>query len=534
MLSILSLLIGCSEQPASPDASAAPTAPAEVAAPAADAAAATEGTDGCGAAAAQKIEVLDVETQTAVPVSTALYESDGIYYWRASRAVAEDCAVSIVDGRLYRVRVPRSKTDIETKLVDLQVYAPASPDRYGAWMSPIGTRGIYRPYYGDMAGNWSYSMVLEVLNKGSNILVGLRAESKVEFLRGDDIVYSCSLTSNSNSWGFMSADPMAKTGWATESRYYENYWRPEEVMRVYMAGRCIGMDLPDADITAIKVSAKVSAQEAFGGRTQTGVLKKIDLVPSIISAQTFVTPDGQMGTVHGDRIVFMDGDKLTLTSTSKFGSIEAQKREEVPASFAPATTALDELKVGFASVAVTGWRDGGLPKGKKLVTVKGSQELNASGIEARLSAAVDSARAAVTTREGELSAAQTAAASAADPKAAKAALRAAEKALASAQKTLAAVERDKAKGLVSERQRLSRALSCDKVVLVTSTGVRTPSNAKMVVGACAGLAASDSAAVEWMWQLDRYEVPLAVYASVGGRPLYASVATQDTIKNDPR
>ena len=73
---------------------------------------------------------------------------------------------------------------------------------------------------------------------------------------------------------------------------------------------------------------------------------------------------------------------------------------------------------------------------------------------------------------------------------------------------------------------MARLLSCDRLSLVTNTRSRTARNSRDARDACATLRDTGSASVVWEFEIDRYEIPVALSFRLGRDDQFVPIASQ--------
>ena len=159
-------------------------------------------------------------------------------------------------------------------------------------------------------------------------------------------------------------------------------------------------------------------------------------------------------------------------------------------------------------------------------------EPTGTDIEARLQADVSSAQAALLSATSALEAARGTLATAQSGgdegaiSAAEDAVEGAERTVSSAERGVSDAQRAFERGLSSERSDMARLLSCDRLKLTTNRRDVTARNSRDARDACAALRDNGSATVVWEFQIDRYEVPVALTFSLGRDAQFVPIASQ--------
>src|SRR5690606_30936167 len=106
------------------------------------------------------------------------------------------------------------------------------------------------------------------------------------------------------------------------------------------------------------------------------------------------------------------------------------------------------------------------------------------------------------------------------------ALEDAERAVSSAERGVSDAQRAFERGLSSERSDMARLLSCDRLQLATNRRNVTARNSRAARDACATLRDTGAATVVWEFQIDRYEVPVALAFALGRDNQFVPIASQ--------
>ena len=89
-------------------------------------------------------------------------------------------------------------------------------------------------------------------------------------------------------------------------------------------------------------------------------------------------------------------------------------------------------------------------------------------------------------------------------------------------------------GSKTEREKIAKAFPCGDVKIATNRGTKSPSNGKAVGEACKTLLSANEVEVSMTCTLDRYELPVALVYTLGGKFTWSPVASAPLLKIEPR
>jgi hypothetical protein len=245
-----------------------------------------------------------------------------------------------------------------------------------------------------------------------------------------------------------------------------------------------------------------------------------EVPPQAMTLQMVKLDNGELVHASGNVLVYVKEGKVTYQDMArqKLSLLEVS-REDVPASTPAVTFTQNELSGTVKSIAITDHIDEmALSKGQRRLTVTWGMTLQGDNIDARLRVPYDIAK-------GDYE------------KAAKEAESGDPAAKAEAAKTKSAMDAAETKyktGSKTEREKIVKAFPCGDVKIATNRTTKSPSNGKAVVESCKTLLTANDVEVTMTFTLDRYELPVALVYSLGGKFTWSPVASLPLLKMDPR
>lgn len=245
-----------------------------------------------------------------------------------------------------------------------------------------------------------------------------------------------------------------------------------------------------------------------------------DLPPQAMTLQMVKLDNGELVHASGNLLVYPKEGKVVYQDMAKQKlSLLEVTREDVPASMPEVTFTQNELSGTVKGITIQDHVDDmALNKGQRKLTVTWGMTLQGDNIDARLRVPFDIAK-------GEYE------------KAAREAESGDAAAKAEAAKTKAAMDAAETKyktGSKTEREKIAKAFPCGDVKIATNRGTKGPSNGKDVGEACKTLLSANEVEVTMTFTLDRYELPVALVYTVGGKFTWSPVASAPLLKLDPR
>jgi hypothetical protein len=205
-----------------------------------------------------------------------------------------------------------------------------------------------------------------------------------------------------------------------------------------------------------------------------------------VALQGIKLPSGEAGFVSGNIVIHAKEGAPVVDDLAKLGfSLDSFPRADLPEQSPKVEVSAEELTASVKSIGLVHHADdASVDKGKRRLTVKWAMAVAGSKIESRLG----------------------------------------EKAQG------AAGER----ALKSERARVVKLLSCDEIKLVTNKTTRSPANKSEANKSCSALESLDGTEVTVHYDLDRYEVPVALAYAVGKTKTFSPIASATLTKFDAR
>lgn len=197
-------------------------------------------------------------------------------------------------------------------------------------------------------------------------------------------------------------------------------------------------------------------------------------------------PSGETGYVSGNLVIHAKDGAPVVEDLAKLGfSVDTFPKVDLPSQSAAVSVSAEELSAHVTSIALAHHGDdASIDKGKRRLTVKWAASIAAAKIEARMG---DKAQGA----QGE-------------------------------------------RALKSERSRVVKLLSCDEIKLVTNKTTRSPANKSEASKACAILESSETTELVVTYDLDRYEVPIALAYTAAKNKTFSPIASTALVKFDAR
>ena len=245
-----------------------------------------------------------------------------------------------------------------------------------------------------------------------------------------------------------------------------------------------------------------------------------ELPSRALTLQKVKLDNGDMVYASGNVLVYPKDGKVTYQDMARQKlSLLDITREDVPATTPEVTFTQNELSGTVKSISLTDHVDEtSLNKGQRRLTVKWAMNLQGENIDARLRVPYDIAKSEFEKAEKEAESGDAAAkAEAAKTKAA-----------------LAAAETKYKTGSKSEREKVAKAFPCGDVKIATNRGTRGLVNGKAVSEACKTLLTANEVEVTMTFTLERYELPIALVYSLGGKFTWSPVASAPLLAMDPR
>lgn len=245
-----------------------------------------------------------------------------------------------------------------------------------------------------------------------------------------------------------------------------------------------------------------------------------ELPAPVMTLQKVKLDNGDMVYASGNVLVYPKDGKVVYQDMARQKlSLLDVTREDVPATTPEVTFTQNELSGTVKSITLTDHVDEtSLNKGQRRLTVTWAMNLQGENIDARLRVPYDIAKADYEKAAKEAESGDAAAkAEAAKTKAA-----------------LSAAETKYKTGSKTEREKIAKAFPCGDVKIATNRGTRGASNGKAIGEACKTLLTSNEVQVTMTFTLERYELPIALVYSLGGKFTWSPVASASLLGMDPR
>ena len=315
----------------------------------------------------------------------------------------------------------------------------------------------------------------------------------------------------------------------------EYYWRPGERVRFTMRARCGPIALLEVRPQTIAGAFQIIAGSAFEMGPRIRVDVPVSLPGSAMHITQIALPDGSTGYAVGNIVTHADANGAVQRDHMATWGISANtaQRTDLPAATPPLNVTQNEwtLTVPANGITIQHYTQSDVHKGKRLVRIQASININTGGIEARLQGDVNTAQQALAAAQSTLGTAQGALSTAqgsgdeAAIDAAEDQVRDAERAVSSAERALSSAERSFSRGLSSERSGMARLLSCDRMQLATHRANRNARNARDARSSCQALSDAGQATVVWEFEIDRYEIPVGLSFRLGRDPRFVPIAS---------
>ncbi|MCB9659695.1 MAG: hypothetical protein R3B40_16825 [Polyangiales bacterium] len=314
----------------------------------------------------------------------------------------------------------------------------------------------------------------------------------------------------------------------------EYFWRPGERVRFTMRARCGSISLLEVQPQTISGAFHVVANSAYEMGPPVRVAVPVTLPGAAMIMQTVQLPDGTTGYASGNWVTYPERGVARRDHLASWGiSAHTAQRGDLPAQTPPVNVTRNEWSMVSSELSMTHYTQAQIEnKGERLVRLATTITINTAAIEARLQADVSSAQAALLSATSALEAARGTLATAQSGgdegaiSAAEDAVEGAERTVSSAERGVSDAQRAFERGLSSERSDMARLLSCDRLKLTTNRRDVTARNSRDARDACAALRDNGSATVVWEFQIDRYEVPVALTFSLGRDAQFVPIASQ--------
>ena len=314
----------------------------------------------------------------------------------------------------------------------------------------------------------------------------------------------------------------------------EYFWRPGERVRFTMRARCGSLSILEVDPQTIVGAFQIVATSPFDMGAPVRIEVPLTLPGAAMVMQQVSLPDGSTGYASGNWVTHSDNGRVRRDHLASWGiNAHTAQRTNVPAQTPQVNVRRNEWSLVSSEVTMTHYTQANVDtKGNRLVRVAATISIDTSAIEGRLQADVTSAQQALAAAQQTLAAAQqalTAARAGGDEGAidqAEDAVEDADRAADRADDAVSSAQRSMERGLSSERSSMARYLSCDRLTLATNEGDRRARNSRAARDACSSLGDSGQAQVVWEFEIDRYEVPVALSFQLARDDYFVPIASQ--------
>jgi len=427
-----------------------------------------------------------------------------------------------------------------TTVKDFQVMTP--------WMKAMRSDNTFVPTKEDTTQNrnrtWGAALTVEIRNDTDKVLLlpdfdfGLQVDTEYG-------KRACT-KSTRGRWDWKNIGNQQRTPkrpWAAETKDFESLWRPGEVIRRRLVSTCSNAVLYDTGIKGAIVVLDISAPHLLSNTlddvkpTEMNDAVRIELPTDALTLRKVTLPSGEGYAFGSGTISFAKG--TTVRSVLNVAGMRPDGSGFASLPDKPSNISLtkNELSITMDDFALTHWSD--IPtakKGSREFKVAITQNIDSSGIKARLNTALSAAKkkAADATAAADAAKKALAAATPEGAAAAKKTAAAATKAAGAAKKAASAAQKTYNTGLAKARGALAATLACDRVRLITPTRDLLPANAKEAKAACAALGKGDQAKTVLRYNLSRYEVPVGLNYNMGKTAQISWIASQATTRWDAR
>lgn len=444
---------------------------------------------------------------------------------------------------------------LSVEIRDFQLFHPDSTSR--ALLDPTDLTKVTK----QQASGFAIGLVIEARNNSPFVLDSPRIISDLR-LTGLHGTVKCQPepTSGPGKESGLQAKIVSSGGgekghWVDESRDpIEAAWRPHERIRISVVVPCGPAHIYDLELDGLEGSFTVAARPPYASSDADcdravefcdddviGASPMISLFPRVASLQLVKLDSGGTAYSSGDMLISAEEGRLVRESLAdrRLSLLEVDGAD-LPANPPDVQETIDEWALDVSKISLQHWADvPGTPKGKRVLRVSAEVAFDSKALERRLRAEIDASKQVDADAREKLQKARAVYEKAlggdeAASQEAQAKLREAEAAsrvsTASLSKSLTAYERT----LRSERTRLGRLLACDRVELVTHKRNLRAINAAETATLCRTLESVTSAQVEWVYQLDRYEIPIGLAFTAGTEPRVVFFAAKSLTTFDPR
>lgn len=431
----------------------------------------------------------------------------------------------------------------QVEVVDLQLIHP--------WMPSYRARSSFSTTQGDVRrndGRWGATVTLEVRNDTGRVLKAPDFELGLKINHGyqNTICAYNSKLDDDRSDKTASFQQQTERPWSKETTGQERFWRPGETVRRQLVSLCGDESIFDAGIGSGMVQVNIEADEYIGNleHEMVGAVQQ-EFGANAFTLRTVALDKNRVGYAFGSGVITFIKGRVHRSQLADHG-LRADAQDVftgLPGVMAQVVANMNELQVTLDSVELKHWPDVAnqkAAKGSRRVFVKLKQSIDSEATLQRLSSAIAEAKSArVEARQSRTASEATLARVRATGD--RNAISEASRALSNAQRNFDSAKRmvkvaknSYETGATRAREQMSRALSCDRIRLVTATREISVNNGERVRADCDVLRKKDNAATTLRYSIGRYEVPIGLTFALGNKAYIGWVANQVTTSFDAR
>jgi hypothetical protein len=429
------------------------------------------------------------------------------------------------------------------EVIDLQLIHP--------WMTAYRVHQTFTYSHSDLRrneGHWGAAVTVEVRNDTGRVLDAPDFELGLKLNHGyqNSVCAIDTELDDDDATKTASLQQSTDRPWDDETSGAEQFWRPGEVVRRQLVTMCGDATVFDAGIGSGVVQVNIEADEYLGSLEH----EMVGAVQQHFGADAFTLRKvalgkKRVGYAYGSGVITFDEGRIRrlLLPDYRLRPDSPDVFTPIPGVMAPVVATMNELTVTVDSMEVKHWSDvtkQTFPKGTRRVTIRLKQSIDTEAILERLNSAIAQAKAARKQARQSMNAAE-AALDRVRAGGNRTALAQANRAFADSKrnfdsaKRMVKVAKDTYEtGVARERERMGRALSCERVRLVTPTREVSVTNSDSVRKNCSVLREEDEAATTLRYTISRYEVPVGVSFDLGEKAWMGWVANQVTTDFDAR
>jgi hypothetical protein len=404
---------------------------------------------------------------------------------------------------------------VSLELIDVQLFHPYSSRRYLRSISDnenvVGK---------SKTSKFGVGIIAEATNKSGGLLAAKDLRGRIRFHLVDGRTVGCDFQADrrSKKLFYLSATPTSGSEWTDERSYpEESAWRPDETIRLAVRQDCGPPYLVDVGISKISVEATMNAKVAADGPERNSDTVSLEIPADAVTLRWVTLRDGSEAHLSGDIVIRNTEKGPERVGLAKLGERvnNVKVAGPLPDAVPPFNRGIDGIDIRIAQIEVVPWGDAMLSKGDKAVRVfvnLAQTKTATSAISEYRSLSQQIARLAATLNAGDDS----------DP--GNGALR----------QELNQLKRRQGQAERVERQRIQRAIPCDKLKLVTNKATHSHPKAWTMRDQCAVVATESEGTVRFDFEVSRYEIPVALSWKIDGKAVYHVIASTPLTALDPR